>query len=132
MSRTYNRTGEGTYGQAISGTQKAAAGGEEQVLGFLSENDDFRTNLGFVNTTGETIMVDVEFFDSEGHLLGSRNAELKPYSNTIWSRAFAVEPINADSIEAGWVRSRSASGGVLVYASLIDNRTGDPTTILPY
>jgi len=70
-SRTFNTGDEGTFGQMIEGMRGSmpakVATGEKVRLGYLFENEDFRTNIGFMNTGANPIILMVEFFDMEGY-----------------------------------------------------------------
>ncbi len=137
ISRTYNQGDQGTFGQTIVGLRGASPAkistGERVRLGFLFENDRFRTNLGFMNAGAGEILIMAEFFNMQGLSLGMKSLTLGPFSNTQWNRAFALDPVFADSITAGFVDvwSETPDAAFLTYASVIDNATGDPTTIWP-
>jgi len=138
ITRTYNTSDAGTFGQTIVGMRGAApakiGAGEKARLGYLFENDTYRTNIGFMNAGATEITIMAEFFDMEGNSLGTKRTTLAPYSNTQWNRAFTRTPINADDITAGFVDvwTNTVDGAFLTYASIVDNGTGDPTTIWPF
>jgi hypothetical protein len=135
-SRTYNTGAEGTFGQSIVGISAGSAqliGTNERVrLGFLFENDDFRTNLGFMNATESPVTIWVEFYTAEGTSLGLRSLTLEPLSNSQWNRAYAK--VTQDAVTGGFVDVWSATEGAefLTYASVVDETTGDPSTIWPF
>ncbi len=137
-SRTFNIGDEGTFGQIIEGMRGSPAAkvatGEKVRLGYLFENDAFRTNIGFMNSGANEITVKVEFFDHGGNSLGTKSVDLAPYSNNQWTKAYTLSPINASGITAGFadVWSDTAGANFLTYASIVDNGTGDPTTIWPF
>ena len=137
-SRTFNIGDEGTFGQIIEGMRGSSAAkvatGEKVRLGYLFENDAFRTNIGFMNSGANEITVNVEFFDHAGNSLGIKSVNLDPYSNNQWTKAYTLAPINASGITAGFadVWSDTADANFLTYASIVDNGTGDPTTIWPF
>ncbi len=83
MSRTYNiqNTEETvTFGQALAAVpyDQLIMAGETQRIIFMSENDDFRANLGCVNGTTMPITVDIELYDDEGMLLETVPMGLDP------------------------------------------------------
>ncbi len=130
-TRTYNTSDLGTFGQTIVG--KMMLIGQEKVrLGFLSQTEEFRTNVGFMNGMGEAVTIGVEFFAADGTSLGTDQLGLLPYSNNQWSEAFTR--VTEDAVEFGYVDvwAESDNAGYLVYASIVDNATGDPTTIWPF
>ena len=130
-TRTYNTSAVGTFGQAIPG--KTMLIGQEKVrLGFLSQNDMFRTNVGFMNGMGEPVRIGVEFFAADGTSLGTDEVGLLPYSNNQWTEAF--KRVTEDAVDFGYVDvwAETDNAGFLVYASIVDGATGDPTTIWPF
>jgi len=137
-SRIYSIASNGTYGQTFVGMRGSApakvATGEKVRLGYLFENDDFRTNIGFMNAGANAITVMVEFFDMDGTSLGTKGVNVAPYSNTQWNKAYTLDPINASGITAGFadVWTDTADANFLTYASIVDNGTGDPSTIWPF
>jgi len=120
----------GTFGQALPGV---GAGnlimeGETRRLIFMSEDDDFRANLGCQNGTDGDISINYEKFDAAGTSLEVGTMDLAAYSNDQINRIFLDNsPVN------GYVDVWSDTVGVAFYCygSVIDNVTGDPTTILP-
>jgi hypothetical protein len=137
-SRIYSIASNGTYGQTFVGMQGSApakvATGEKARLGYLFQNDKFRTNIGFMNAGANAITISVEFFDMDGTSLGTKSVNLAPYSNTQWNKAYTLDPINAGDITAGFadVWTDTADANFLTYASIVDNGTGDPSTIWPF
>lgn len=138
ISRTYNSGDEGTFGQSIVGMRGAAPAkigvGEKARLGYLFQNDAYRTNIGFMNAGSTQITITGEFFDMQGNSLGTKNVTLPPYANTQWNKAYTLAPISADDITAGFVDvwTDTEDGAFLAYASIVDSGTGDPTTVWPF
>jgi len=133
MSRTYNIPGAkaaGTFGQglpAIRATDMITGTAPQRIL-FLSENDDFRANVGCVNGTDEDLTVSVGIYDDEGSLLETRTMGLGPYANDQLNRIFEdYAPVN------GYVDVWADRDDAIYYCygSMLDNLTSDPTTILP-
>jgi PKD repeat protein len=127
MSRTYNQTAAGTFGQGIPGypVAQAIASGERAKLTFLYEGAKFRTNIGFVNTTSGTVTVNVDFFNSSGAPLGTKPYTLRAYEYVQKTRIFTE--VTGSEVVAGSAVIRPSGGGIFAYASLVDNATGDPT-----
>jgi len=138
VSRIYNIGDDGTFGQVIEGLRGTAPAkvstGERVRLGYLFENDAYRTNIGFMNAGAGEITVSVEFFDRDGTSLGTKDVTLGPYSNTQWNRPYTKEPIWRTDITAGFVDvwTDTPNADFLTYASIVDSGTGDPTTIWPF
>ena len=143
-SRTYNLIGPSSvglpvgasFGQYVPGLPETEAigYGEEGRLVQLSHRDasaltDFRTNVGFVNTTGSPIDLTIELYTAEGTLLGTiadASTHLPPWGfaqiNGVF-RAFTA------SLEDGYavVRTPTPGGRFFAFATVIDNHlTGDP------
>lgn len=131
-SRTFTSMPGGTFGQHVPALRldQGLEGGDEARLIGLARNARFRTNLGFANVSGEPARVDVELHDDSGLLLASRAFDLKGWESLQVTDVFGY--LHAPNVEDGYavVRPRSA-GRVFAYASVIDNRTGDPTCVLP-
>ena len=133
MSRIYNLPpGEtaGTFGQglpAIRATEMIPTGVTKRII-FLSEDDDFRANLGCVNGIDAGVAVAIELHDSEGVALETKHMLLPPYSNLQINGIFqGYAPING-YVE---VHSNTPAAWIYCYGSVLDNLTSDPTTVLP-
>jgi hypothetical protein len=133
MSRTYNIPGEkvaGTFGQALPAVpeDELMQTGDMRRIIFMSENSDFRANVGCVNGTDMTIQVLLDLYDAGGTMLETKTMSLDPWSNKQQNRIFRdYQPVN------GYVDVRSETDGAryYCYGSVLDNVTSDPTTILP-
>lgn len=133
-ARTYNDTPVGTYGQLIPAFSEAGAAptGQELRLIQLGHADDrargFRTNLGFGNI-GSPSYVDIELWSSTGTLL--QRQSILPGD---WMQLNDVLrlPGTGDVPDAfAMLRTTSPGGRLHAYASVVDNRTGDPMLITP-
>ncbi len=132
MSRTYNLPGgggAGTFGQALPGVQDGdmIQAGERRRIIFLSENGEFRSNVGCVNATDEDIDIDIDVYDDSGNLRDRRRMDLDPWSNDQINRVLQpFAPAN------GYVDVSSDTTGArfFCYGSLLDNETSDPTSVL--
>jgi len=133
MSRIFNQAGddqEGTYGAALPGVAASdlIMAGETRRIIFMSEDDDFRANLGCQNGTDGDISINYEKFNDAGTSLEVGTMDLAAYSNDQINRIFRDNsPVN------GYVDVWSGTTGAAFYCygSVIDNITGDPTIILP-
>jgi hypothetical protein len=105
-------------------------GGQIAFLPGLAENARFRSNIGLVNTGFDVATVAVELYDG----LGSRLTQYSvPLASGEWSQA--VQPFRTPSgpaaVDNGYAKITVQSGaGVFAFASLIDNLTNDPTTVM--
>jgi hypothetical protein len=131
MSRTFNRSPEGTFGQSLPGVpgSRLVTTGETARVLFMDENADYRSNLGLVNGTPRSITIRYELFRSSGASLGTASLTLPPWGNTQINRVF----VDSQPIEAGYVDvwTETGDGAFTCYGSVLDNRTSDPTTVLP-
>ncbi len=134
-SRTYNQVTNGTYGQFIGGVPalRAIGTGEHGRIVQLTHNraagSGFRTNVGLANVVGTTTVVRVELYSANGTKLGQADYSLAPYMYIQVDRIF--ESVTAGDVEDGYVivSTTTAGGRFLAYASVVDNRTGDPIYI---
>ncbi len=134
-SRTYNAVTGGTYGQYIAGFTRDEAirfGSDAEIIQLTRSADSstgYRTNLGFVNVTAQTISVQVELYLADGSYLGTRPYPLAPYGQSQVSDIFGK--VGAGEVADGYavVRTTTQAGALLAYASVIDNLTGDPIFI---
>lgn len=128
-SRTYNNAPSGTYGQFIAGRPIGAAIQSNQVAHLiqLTRSGDYRTNIGFANATGTAITVTVDLYSSDGSPIATRSYPLEPYG--FYQK---TDPIGTNVSDAYALVSSSTPGArFFTYASVIDNRTGDPVYITP-
>ncbi len=131
MSRTFNQTANGTFGQSLPGVPAAGlipAGTEALVL-FLTENSVFRSNLGLLNGVGSPITLQWELFDSAGSSLGTGSVVLPAWGNTQLNRVLS----SYAPVEAGYAHlwTDTTGGAFTCYGSVLDEITSDPTTVLP-
>jgi hypothetical protein len=105
------------------------AEGETARLGQLRESPSFRTNIGLVNMGAESAAVRIELFDATGAELAEFEVELGAVQWSQENRPF-MRKAGREDLEAASARVTLVSGdGVVAYASVIDNRTNDATTV---
>ncbi len=149
---------DATYGQMIPGVawynlgdagSKTANGDfSYQILNIGAYSSDYRYNFGLLNASDRLTTLNVVStpYDSEGNPLIdenetiiSINSVLPPLAhiqyNSIFSYIFDVEEQEVAKIEAvvtGWTTTNSNPVPLFTtYASLVDNRSSDPTSVLP-
>ena len=130
FSRTYNDGGEGTFGQGIPGRRESdatAAGGAVHLAG-LQESTEFRTNVGFTNLSTSEGQATVDLYDGSGTLLGSRTYSIPPYGHIQRNRVFTE--VTPGAVVGGVAKVRVEAGRLLVYGSVVDAATNDPTFFL--
>ena len=136
MGRTYNQVdATHTYGQNYDGQEPGSSllsAGQSAWLPLLAQNPSFRCNIAITNTGASAANVDLALYDGQGGLLWVGNAE----SSAIASGGFVqyLKPFQKyagrNNIEHGYAKVTVNSGsGIIVWASVVDEATGDPTTI---
>ncbi|RLE20353.1 MAG: hypothetical protein DRJ65_18410, partial [Acidobacteria bacterium] len=125
-SRTFNQAADGTFGQFIPGmAEEASVGqGETAILIQLRNNEQFRTNIGFVNMGSETVSVHAEYFSSDGTLLNAKDYFIKSFS---YFQDGSALPEGSE-VEGAFAHltTSTAGGRFLAYASVVDNGSDDP------
>jgi len=130
-SRTFNQSASGTFGQYLDGVLPSSGltSGQSVWLTMLRENADFRTNIGFTNTGSTPAVVSVTLYDGTGAVIVSFSVTVQPGQNSQENQPY-LNRGGTNDVDAGYAEVTVDSGsGVLVYGSVIDNLTGDPTTI---
>jgi len=131
-TRTYSQSDEGTVGQFLPGLTESQAmiTGDVGALSQLASNSGFRTNIGFINFSEQNCHVLYTLYDANGDQIGDpteRNILPSAWKqdNDVFGAAGAGDLDNAYAI----VEVTRPNCTVWAYASVIDNLTGDPTTI---
>ncbi|HEU4886888.1 MAG TPA: IPT/TIG domain-containing protein [Thermoanaerobaculia bacterium] len=137
-SRTFNATANGTFGQSIPAIPfanfvgSALAGGTAPVLSLqqIANSDRYRSNLGIVEGSGQPVSLLVSVFGGDGAKLTSFPVNLNGGEHTQLNGFLANQGIRVDDgrVEVSVV---SGEGKVTAYASVLDNRTGDPLLVSP-
>jgi hypothetical protein len=127
-------SGGGTFGQAVpalSSGELVVAGAVRSIVA-VREDGLFRTNLVLANATEQPIDVDVVLAGESGATLGARRVTLPPLGMTQLSRVARELGLPGAVAGARLVLSTPTPGGSFAaYASLIDESTNDPRTLLP-
>jgi Ig-like domain CHU_C associated/Dual-action HEIGH metallo-peptidase len=136
-SRTYSVAANGTFGQYIPALP---------LVNFLAKSDvskvslqqvsqsnaagAFRTNLGFIEGSGQAVDFVATLLDDAGNKVAERSYSLKPYESQQQKldQFFSVPSITDGRVE---VRVTSDTGHVSAYASVLDNTTTDPLLVFP-
>ncbi len=123
--------GTGTAGQFFAALPAAMAIGLDQgtdLFGLAQDVDGtWRSNFGLVETSATAVTVEVSARDASGALLATRSYELEP--REVIQRSILDVGGGIGSNHRLEVRVTSGSGRVLAFASRLDNRTGDPSTV---
>jgi len=132
MSRTYNDAATGTYGQGIPGylIGEAIQPGQTGRLTFLYDNSSYRTNVGFVSLSASRLEIEVSFHRESGARIGTLSYVPLPYGYMQMNRIFT--DVASYFIDNGFIRVSCSTGAFFAYASMIDNRAGDPTFMIAH
>lgn len=137
VSRTYTLAGVGSCGQSMPALGAAAAvkpGGEARLIGLARAagfESGYRCNLGVLNTAPVAATVAVELRDGDGRPLGTRWLDLPPFGYQQVTDVFAAVTDGAVAQGVAVLRTTSSGGSFLGYATVIDNRSGDPVLLTP-
>ena len=131
-ARTYNQGDVGTVGQFLPGIapEDTMAAGDIGVLSPLASNQQFRTNVGYINLADHACEVRVTLYDVAGNRVGDeRVRNIDPSGWKQDNDIFGVT--GAGSHDHAYARAEVLTNNcsVWVYASVVDNATGDPTMI---
>jgi len=125
-SRTYARSGEGTFGQAVSGVADLEGTSGARFVTGLTCSPELRSNVGLVNTSASAQQVRIILYAGNGALVrATEPIWLDAGRQAQWSLRdiFGVEGRGL-SVE---FRPEPGSTTPIAYAAVIDNASGDPT-----
>lgn len=124
----------GFFGQSVPAVPAAgliSAGTTRSIVG-VRDDTSFRTNLILANAGTSPIAVDLTLLSASGAILGSRSWSVPALGMT------QVGPLVGQMGVSGAVRdaqllltTSTAGGSFAAYATVIDNVTNDPRTLLP-
>ncbi len=131
-ARTYNQTASGTFGQYLPAVTAAEGfgNGTEGVIPQLKKNTSFRSNLGVLNLSPLDVVAEIRLFDSDGTMAGNV-ATRTVRANEYFQIDDVFSALGAGELDTayGTVRVLTSGGRIWAYGSVVDNATGDPTTI---
>jgi len=123
--------GTGTAGQFFAGlpAEMAIGNGEStDLIGLAQDSGNVsRTNFGLVETGGAAVTVEVAKLDSTGATLATKSYELR--SREVIQKSITNLGGALGTNQRVAVRVTGGSGRALAFASRLDNRTGDPSTV---
>jgi len=124
----------GTFGQSVPitvSTELIRKGAPRSIVA-IREDSAFRTNLILSNATVAAVDVDLNLVAENGAALGNKRVSLPPLGMTQVTRVVRDLGVSANVTGARLVLSTATTGGAFsAYASVIDNVTNDPRTLLP-
>lgn len=128
-SRTYNDASSGTFGQFIPGRDVRNGIVQDQSVHLiqLTRTPNYRTNLGVANPTGASLRIDVSLRDANGTEINSRTLTAPPFGFIQRTDILGLNAKDAFAV----VSSSTVGASFFPYASVVDNRTGDPMMVEP-
>lgn len=124
--------GTGSAGQFFAGQPTSAAIGSGESVDLIGLAQDtsglVRTNFGFLESSGQPCTVEVQRLDGDGDPVG----DARSYSLLPWQPSqFPLTDVGGTlgSNHRLRVTVTGGSGRVIAFASRVDNRTGDPSTV---
>ena len=130
--RTYNQSSSGSLGQNLPGLEasQGLAAGQSANLPQLTENTSYRSNILLTNIGPSAAAALVQLYDGAGVRLANYTVQLAAGEWKQENRPFFTKAGQTD-LASGYARVSVTSGsGVVACASVVDNLTNDPTTIL--
>jgi hypothetical protein len=133
-ARTYDRdtVTNGTYGQFVPGvTAVDAAGTADSGIQLLQieESDSFRTNVGLAEVTGSPVTVQISAVVPDSRVTPMTQVSLRANEfiqlNQIMKSFGFPTAYNARI----FIQAMSGTGKVTAYASVVDNKSSDPTYV---
>ncbi len=127
-----NCTAVGTAGQFFAGQPAGAAIGNNEFVDLPGLAQDgsgvWRSNFGFVETTGNACTVQATRLDSTGAALGNpQTYSVQARSQSQFSLTNVSGPLGVN--QRLRIQVVDGTGKILAFGSLIDNTTGDPSTV---
>ena len=132
---TIPETLRGTYAQFSRGLAISEAFTKGMLLGLSDRRDgtnlDYRTNLGYFNPSGATVNVTFTAIKPDGTVLGATAVAIPAYANKIKKVFDIISDVPADQrTQANFLVTYEADAAIFVYASTVDNKTGDGLNIV--
>ena len=132
-ARTFNNAAAGTFGQFLPGLDAGAAvpAGASGMVSQIKSTDAFRTNVGFTNFSDAPCDATVTLHGADGGQLGSPVAVTGIPAGG-WKQVNRIFQVaGAGECPIGYAVVTPVTPGCLVwaYGSVVDNSSGDPTTI---
>jgi hypothetical protein len=126
----------GTYAQFSSGLTMSEAYANGMLLGLSDRRDgtkaDHRTNLGYFNPTGNTVTVTFTAILPDGTVLGTGQLAIPGYANRIEKIFDIITGVpSGQQTQVDFYVTYEADGPVFIYASPVDNKTGDGLNVVP-
>jgi subtilisin family serine protease len=131
-SRTYNKPASGSFGQSYPALTRYDGfdRGTTGYIGQLVKSSAFRSNLGVVNLGTADAAFTVTLHDRNGAQLGTTlTRTVGPGQYFQWDKVFDLAGVGDTPLGYAKVKTQTAGASVWAYGSVVDNPTGDPTTV---
>lgn len=131
-SRTFNQGESGTFGGFLPAvtSSEALTSGRTGVLPQLARNAELRTNVGVTNLGASTVSVTLRLFGETGAQVGGPVPVTVPPGGLVQVvDVFGAASAGDRDAAFATVEVTTPGGLAWAYASVIDNRTGDPTIV---
>jgi hypothetical protein len=112
----------GTYGSTYDGVDPAVLSTAGSIAGLVNSSS-FRSNVAFTNPNATPITITYTLRNADGGVAATRTIELAAHSTTQLSIGADV-PAGERRLSLFW----SATGRAYAVGSILDNRSGDPTS----
>ncbi len=119
--------GGGSMGQRIPALPNDVAALGQSRLPWVRWDQAFRTNLGLFNTTVSARTVTLELHRPDGWLAATAVVTVPPGSLVQRSQEQLFGPDGGAPL--GWIELAEDTPGLVLYASQVDNRSGDPVYV---
>ena len=143
--RIYNDQPTGTFGQSFPGIpwysyasiDSSSFGFNRVSINGVRASDNFRTNIGLLNSSAySSTTLRLTAFNTQNQQVGSTEVTLAPLAHTQQPVQQLISGFSGDGFvrveQVGFTPKAGvtdAAPGFFAYGSVIDNRTGDPTTL---
>ncbi len=121
----------GTYGQSVPAISRSGAiGTSPRAICGIRQDAGYRTNIVLVNLAEQAAQIDLDLLSPTGSVLASRQETLGPLG---FRQLNVANDLRISNLAGGTLvlSSKSSLTPFAAYASVIDNRTADPRTLLP-
>ncbi|HVT01951.1 MAG TPA: hypothetical protein VHL58_01090 [Thermoanaerobaculia bacterium] len=136
-SRTYNLAEDGSVGQFIpaipyskfiGATALNSTATPRLSIQAISQNDNYRTNLGILEGSGQPADVSVKVFNDNGGLVKQFFVSLKAGEHQQLNSVLATQKVTLDDGRFE-LQITSGAGRIMAYASVVDSRSNDPQLV---
>jgi hypothetical protein len=132
-ARTFNDVSGGTFGQFLPGLEvdRSIEADELGILSQIKRTDVFRTNIGFTNYGEDPCEVRIRLYGEDGAQKGSDLlvADIPAGGWKQLNRVFQAAGVDSCPIGYATVEVLTTGCQLWAYASVVDNSSGDPTTV---